>query len=114
LLFSNKFWHTIATLQFKTFSFARRQNFFLILTVTYLSRLFHWHEAVANISLILLLRLLGVARSGFSFAQGADRCVAVNLLVTRQASLHRRWLLPNKKKKTEAIDYYLTRTFNLK
>lgn len=43
---------------------------------------------------LLLLGLLGVARARLGLAQRADGRVAVDLLVARQARLHRRRLLP--------------------
>lgn len=43
----------------------------------------------------LLFRLLGVPGATLGFAQRADRRVPVNLLMTRQAGLHRRRLLPD-------------------
>lgn len=43
---------------------------------------------------LFLLGLLGVARAALGLAERADGRVAVDLLVARQARLHRRRLLP--------------------
>lgn len=47
--------------------------------------------------LVLLLRLFRITRTTLGLAQRTNGSVPMDLLVTRQARLHRRWLLPARK-----------------
>lgn len=54
------------------------------------------HSIQLNDLVFLLFRLFGVAGATLGLAQWADGCVAVDLLMARQAALHGRRLLPIK------------------
>lgn len=59
--------------------------------------------------MFFLLRLLRIAWTALGLAQWTDWSVAMNLLMTRQARLHRRWLLPVGKR-TDIIRAHRTPT----